>query len=258
MELAIYRYINRYGPAPNVSLAGLASQICPNVEYRLLAERLEDLSGRKYIDLRKLLGPSFFSYDEIVEIKAKRDFFYTGDFIVEIDPRGREYFERLEQRDEGLRGNDTVFISCGQHSWNEKELGKRLAAAVGEITASKGYFAEDQNSLDALSRHIFAALDRCSGFVAVMHRRGDVEGLNDDHHVRGSVWVEQEIAIAAFLTQVYGREFPVLLYVQRDIKREGVREQIKLNEIPFDDDASVLEDFRQRLRDGSFKPRINS
>lgn len=62
-----------------------------------------------------------------------------------------------------------------------------------------------------------------------MHPRGQVEGLGGNRHTRASVWIEQEIAIAAFLTATRNRDIPVLLYIQRGIKWEGVREQLSVN-----------------------------
>jgi hypothetical protein len=65
-----------------------------------------------------------------------------------------------------------IFISCGQFRPEEKKLGQELAAAVNELTEFVGYFAENQTTLDGLSQNIFAALNRCSGLVAVMHMPG--------------------------------------------------------------------------------------
>ena len=146
-----------------------------------------------------------------------------------------------------------VFISCGQYTADEKKLGQDLAAAVDELTDFEGYFAQDQTSLEGLSRNIFGSLNRCSAFVAVLHRRGDVETLHGKH-TRASVWVEQEIAIAAFLRQAQERSLEVAVYVQRHIKREGVRDQLHLNHIEFETEDEVLSNFRARIIDGRFKP----
>ena len=102
-----------------------------------------------------------------------------------------------------------------------------LAAAVEELTSCEGYFAENQNSLLGLSQHIFGALNRAAGLIAVMHHRGRVVTPSGEH-IRGSVWVEQEIGIAAFLAQVQNRRLPVLVYIQKGIEREGVRQQLRL------------------------------
>jgi hypothetical protein len=185
--------------------------------------------------------------------KSSDDFFYREGFIIEITPHGRKYFEELENRGRHENQERRVFISCGQYSENEKNLGRELVAAVDTLTSCNGYFAENQTSFEALSRHIFEALDKCAGFVAVMHFRGDVKTANGIQS-RASVWIEQEIAIAAFLTQIYGKAIPVNIYIQKGIKREGVREQLLLNATDFVNDSEVLAHFREQLVSGKFNP----
>ena len=148
---------------------------------------------------------------------------------------------------------DLVFISCGQYRKEEIDLGKALAAAVTDLTPFEGYFAQNQTSLESLSQHIFGALNRASGFVAVMHHRGSVTTPHGGH-VRASVWVEQEIAIAAFLRQALGRDLPVVVYIQKGVHREGVREQLLLGPVEFETEAQVLVDFTARIREGRFGP----
>src|ERR1700733_3045918 len=125
-----------------------------------------------------------------------------------------------------------VFISCGQYRPEEIKLGQGLAAIVDELTEFTGYFAQNQTSLEGLSRNIFGALNRCSGLVAVLHPRGEVDTPSGGDK-RGSVWVEQEIAIAAFLKQALERNLEVAVYIQRGIQREGVRDQLHLNPVEF-------------------------
>jgi hypothetical protein len=148
----------------------------------------------------------------------------------------------------------SVFISCGQYREEEIALGRALAETISEFTAFEGYFAQNQTSLDGLSRHIFRALSLASGFVAVMHHRGEVETLNG-RQVRASVWIEQEIAIAAFLRQTMDRDLPVVVYIQKGIHREGVRDQLLLGAVEFETEAEVLKDFTKRLMDGTFVPK---
>ena len=151
----------------------------------------------------------------------------------------------------GKRG--VVFISCGQFRPEEIELGRKLAAAVTELTPFEGYFAQNQTSLDGLSQHIFGAINRCCGFVAVMHQRGTVATLHGQR-VRGSVWVEQELAIAAFLRQAQDREIAVAVYIQKGIEREGVRDKLLLSPVEFETEAEVIADFRARIEHGQFGP----
>ena len=92
----------------------------------------------------------------------------------------------------------------------------------------------------------FEALDECVGLVAVMHHRGVVR-TPDSEIRRASVWIEQEIAIAAFLTERLQRKIEIAAYIQKGICREGLRSQLILNPVEFDKDAEVLAHFRSLL-----------
>ncbi len=155
----------------------------------------------------------------------------------------------------GPSGKPLVFISCGQYTDQERDLGKDLAAIVGELTPCEGYFAENQNSLLGLSQHIFGALDRAVGFIAVVHHRGTV-ATPSGRHVRGSVWVEQEIAIAAFLAQAQGRRLATLVYIQKGIAREGVRQQLRLKPVEFETESEILADLREQITKRNFEPVV--
>jgi len=64
--------------------------------------------------------------------------------------------------------------------------------------------------------------------VAVKHHCGSAKSLHGGEHVRAPVWVEQELAIAAFLRQAQDRNIAVVLYIQKSIEREGVRDDLLL------------------------------
>src|SRR6202041_3565503 len=91
-----------------------------------------------------------------------------------------------------------VFISCGQFTDQEKHLGESVRRLVEELTGCEGYFAQNQNTLDDLSHNIFGALNRAAGFIAIMHHRGQINRPSNSL-IRGSVWVEEEVAIASFV-----------------------------------------------------------
>ena len=74
---------------------------------------------------------------------------------------------------------------------------------------------------------------------------------------QGSVWIEQEIAIAAFLTQVLTRDLRVAAYIHSDISREGMRDKLQLNPTPFKSSAEVLEHLRQTLPTWERTPGIS-
>jgi hypothetical protein len=73
-----------------------------------------------------------------------------------------------------------------------------------------------------------------------MHPRGEVSLPGGGTHTRASVWIEQELAIAAFLAQVQERQLPILAYVHKSIKREGLRDKLLLNAFPFETGEEVL------------------
>jgi hypothetical protein len=249
LELAIYKHLRVFEPLPaDVSLAQL-SQITGEKNQARIEERLIALDDQHRIQLTKWSGGT-----QLTRYQFNNDtsFFHSSSFSVKIAPQGRSHFEELEQQAEQDKQQPLVFISCGQFHPKEIQLGKELAAKVEELTKLKGYFAENRNTLAGLSNDIFRALEQCAALVAVMHHRGEVETLSGRKHLRGSIWIEQEIAIAAFLTATLNRDIPVLLYTQRGIKREGVREQLKLSPFEFDNEAEVLTDFIVRLKNGSF------
>lgn len=79
-----------------------------------------------------------------------------------------------------------------------------------------------------------------------MHHRDEV-ATPEAIKIRGSIWIEQELAIAAFLQNIVGKQIQVRLYVERGIIREGLRDKLILNPVVFDADKEVIEDLAQVL-----------
>jgi hypothetical protein len=143
-----------------------------------------------------------------------------------------------------------IFISCGQYSPQEKSLGLQIKAMIERLTPFEGYFAEAQSSLSGLVADILERLYHCSGFIAVMHPRGVVRDDKETITIRGSIWIEQEIAIAAMIQQLIRKnqdELPVAAYLHQSINREGIRTLLHLNPISFEKDELILEDLGRRL-----------
>jgi len=115
-----------------------------------------------------------------------------------------------------MRTKPVVFVSCGQYSDAEKELGRGICELIGELRKDvEPYFAENQSTVVGLSNHILKTLYRCAGLICVMHKRGNVNTPENKEVTRGSVWIEQEIAIAAFISGALSRSFPVLFTSRR-------------------------------------------
>jgi hypothetical protein len=139
-----------------------------------------------------------------------------------------------------FNGHKIVFISCGQMTDEEKTLASAIVQLVEELTPFQAYLAQRQSTLEALTENILQALQGCDGLIVVMHPRGRVSGLHGERHTRASVWIEQEIAMAAFLTQVLHKKLKVAAYVHKDIKREGMRDELQLNPVPFERNDEIL------------------
>jgi hypothetical protein len=155
----------------------------------------------------------------------------------------------------GGGGQPLVFVSCGQVTQAEKELGRKIVALVEGRPGVRAYFAQEVSSLQALSTNIFSNLKEASAVIAVMHHRGTVRGRpGDPERIRASVWIEQEIAIAAFLSHTRGSEIPIAAYHQKGMVREGVREQLILNAFEFETEDQILGDLRSKLATWNLKP----
>jgi hypothetical protein len=142
-----------------------------------------------------------------------------------------------------------IFISCGQSTEAEKALGHRVREMVDASEVFRGYFAENQSSFQGVTRNIFAQLYECFGLICVMHERGKVSSLHGAPTTRASVWIEQEIAIAAFLAEVLDRDVKTRVYIKKGIDREGVRDKVIINPKEFDHEAEVLADLPIILRE---------
>lgn len=146
-----------------------------------------------------------------------------------------------------MRPAGLIFVSCGQITDQEKALGREVCALVRNLTPHEPYFAENQNSLEGLTKNILASLDEAVGLIVIMHPRGLVTLPNNQQAIRSSVWIEQEIAIAAYITQILRRPLKIAPYIHQDIRREGMREQLHLNAIRFAAESEVLDHLRTLL-----------
>jgi hypothetical protein len=143
----------------------------------------------------------------------------------------------------------TIFVSCGQVTPEEIALGKNLVRLINQDGRYHPYFAEDQSSLEGVTNNILGRLETAAAFVAVIHPRGEVQ-VPDTSKVSGfrsitraSVWIEQEIAILAMLSQIQKKTVNIQLYSKRGVTREGLRSYVMTNPYEFGDESEVLEHF---------------
>jgi hypothetical protein len=141
-----------------------------------------------------------------------------------------------------------IFISCGQFTDEEKALGKAIVKMVKEVTGSEAFFAEEVSDLNGLDSNILEALRDASGFITVLHPRGEITRPDGSTLIRASVWIEQEIAVATYIQRVEKRSLPVIAFVHKSVGREGIRELVHLNPILFTHESEVLDALRERLQ----------
>jgi hypothetical protein len=146
-----------------------------------------------------------------------------------------------------LSNRNTVFISCGQRTDEERRLGRAIFDLVKELTPFTPFFAAEVRSVSALTTEIFQNLMNAAGFVCVMHRRGDVHIDGIRRGTRGSVFIEQEIALASFIHQMLGQKLGVAAFIEEGISLEGIREHIPFNPDSFTSSEQILATLREVL-----------
>src|SRR5271157_111691 len=142
----------------------------------------------------------------------------------------------------------TIFLSCGQRTEEERDLGRRICDLVNSHPAFCAYFADMQSNLRGLNENILDKLGSCVGFVTVMHPRGTVSFSESSKIVRASVWIEQEIAIAAYIQRTRKQDLHVAAYAHESVEREGLRELLQLNPTTFTESSEVLSHLREALK----------
>jgi hypothetical protein len=140
-----------------------------------------------------------------------------------------------------------IFVSCSQFSGDERKLHDDISAMVRRLTPFEPFSAPAEQSFHGVPDRIFAALRRTVGFISVLHPRGTVMAPDFQPRTRASVWCEQELAIAAYLSRGDRPTLRVAPYVHRDVCIEGVRAFDMLNPVLFSKDADVLADLERKL-----------
>ncbi len=146
-----------------------------------------------------------------------------------------------------------IFVSCGQQTTEEKNLGTSVKQLVDSQHGYKAYFAEYVQSLDALAKNIFEGLRKCSGLISFLHDRGLVTTQgNKEWGYRSSAWVNQEIAILAYRKQFEGIEIPILVFKDKKVRLEGAMTSLIVNPIPMKSESEILKQIESWLKSTEF------
>jgi hypothetical protein len=156
-----------------------------------------------------------------------------------------DYVEHLKsERTTSAPTKDLVFIACGQSTSREKNLGTEVSALLRRYNIPS-FLAETANDLESLNSHIFKNLSDCTGFIAILHRRP--EGRYDT-----SVWINQEVAIAAYLRSL-GKTIPSLVLYEEGTAVEGLIRYTIANPPTFKSDEEALSKIEEWIKHQDFK-----
>ena len=154
-----------------------------------------------------------------------------------------------------MTNNKLIFVSCGQVTEEEKQLGSAVKCLIDGTKDFEAYFAETVHDLSALGHHIFDALRRCSGAICFLHKRGSVtDRLGKDWGFRSSVWVNQEIAILAFRNFLEFADLPILVFKDNEVKIEGAMTSFIVNPLPLLNISDTLAAVKEWLKSTEFGP----
>lgn len=134
-----------------------------------------------------------------------------------------------------------VFISCGQLTPTEKSLGKACYKHFKRRKFSP-YFADEVQSFEGLTNSIFNRLKNSEYAIFIDCKREEVR----KNQYRGSVFVNQELAIAAFCP------IPIensRIFHEIGLKREGVANYLLAKPIPFNNKGDLMNKLRKETKD---------
>jgi hypothetical protein len=117
-----------------------------------------------------------------------------------------------------------IFISCGQKTNSERNIAHKIEAKLISLGFDT-YLAIEQHTLRGLKENIFKHLTDSEYYLFVDFRR---EQVNTSNKFRGSLYTNQELAIASYL------EKEVITFQQKGILHiDGMLSSLQLNPIEF-------------------------
>jgi hypothetical protein len=149
-------------------------------------------------------------------------------------------------------GKKIIFVSCGQRTQQEQDLGQGVEDLVNRTPGFCAYRAASVQDLQGLNENIMAALRGCSGLVAVLHTRGKMNLGNNRDAETSSIWINQEIAILSYRRWFENTPIPVRIFKEPEVALEGAMTSQIANPTDFASDDQVLEEVEQWLGSASF------
>lgn len=158
-----------------------------------------------------------------------------------------DYADHMKTNTSGAIKSPTkelVFIACGQSTAEEKALGIKVEEFLKKQKINC-FLAEKVNDLESLNSHIFRNLTECTGFIGILHKR-------EESKYDTSVWINQEVAIAAYLRSI-GRAMPSLVLYEEGTAIEGLIKYTIANPSTFKSEEEALSKIEDWVGRQSFK-----
>jgi hypothetical protein len=133
-----------------------------------------------------------------------------------------------------------IFVSCGQRTPEEVQLGRLVEQAINSHSGFRAYFADSVQSLAALADHVFDALRRCAGAVVLLHER---------ETGRSSTWINQELGILAYRQFFESREIPIMVFKDENVRLEGAMTAFIVNAKPLSAEQAVVGEVHRWITD---------
>jgi len=144
-----------------------------------------------------------------------------------------------------------IFISCGQDTDPER-LAAREAASWLKSEGFDPYVAINVQSIPDLNKGIIDELKRSDFFLFINFRREMLGGGSADPVFRGSLYTNQELAIA------YALGFHEMIFLnQRFTERRGMFGTIVSNSPEFDRYTELLPALQNAVRDADWRPTFS-
>jgi hydroxymethylpyrimidine pyrophosphatase-like HAD family hydrolase len=148
-----------------------------------------------------------------------------------------------------------VFISCGQHHQQEKDMANRVKYEL-ESRGYQTYVAVQQQSLRGVTENIFSRLKEYEYFLFIDFKRERLinengKAIADKHGkkiYRGSLFSHQELAIAAYLQQT--TTLPEIIAFQEKGVRplDGILGFVQANPDTFENENELVARVVKRLK----------
>jgi hypothetical protein len=137
-----------------------------------------------------------------------------------------------------------IFISCGQNTdRGELTIGRQIENTISAM-GFETYFAIDQQSPRGLKENIFNELITSEYFLFIDFKREQL----DETTCRGSLFTNQELAIASFL------DIQLIAFQEEGVKqRDGILGALQANCISFNGRGSLHTIVSERIRAAGWK-----